>query len=82
MTPDAARAFLIHKDKDGRWNVCRHCGGLHGDYACPRIQSADYGSDGSPRRVQYWKWSDVDWSRVVFAEDVEEALAEEEQPKC
>lgn len=65
----------FYDEKAHLWSACLHCGGLHAHFSCPRIQSAEYGEFPTPRAVRYWPWDRVDWSRVVFVEEVEEALS-------
>lgn len=53
--------------------ACEDCGGYH-LRACPRVKSQEWVGEGAGTgnrtRVEYWNYRDVDWSEVIWPEEV------------
>lgn len=62
---------VLFPDRPDR--ACEDCGGYH-LRACPRVRAQEWVGEGAGTgnrtRVEYWNFRDVDWSEVIWPEEV------------
>ena len=73
MLSDEQRRILRAVFPDRPDSACKDCGGYH-LRACPRIKLQRWigegAGTGNRTEVEYFHWRDVDYSEVIFPEDV------------
>ena len=73
MLNDEQRRVLRAVFPDRPDSACQDCGGFH-LRACPRIKLQRWIGEGAGTgnriEVEYFHWKDVDYSEVIFPEDV------------